>query len=57
MSLVPVDEEAFSSDENCYDWFVDNGALKHIINNSNYFIEFEKFEMELLLQMERYYQL
>ena len=44
MSLLAVDEEAFSSEEKCYDWFVDNGASKHITNNSNYFTDFEVFK-------------
>ncbi|GBL82722.1 hypothetical protein AVEN_263777-1 [Araneus ventricosus] len=44
MSLLALDEETFSSEEVCYDWFVDNGASKHITNNSNYFTNFEVFE-------------
>lgn len=44
MSLLAVHEDVFSSEEKCYDWFVDNGASKHITNNSNYFTAFEKFK-------------
>ncbi|GBN00355.1 hypothetical protein AVEN_173964-1 [Araneus ventricosus] len=44
MSLLALHEEAFSSEEGCYDWFVDNGASTHITNDSNYFTNFEVFE-------------
>ncbi|GBM76900.1 hypothetical protein AVEN_153129-1 [Araneus ventricosus] len=59
MSLLALHEEAFSSEEGCYDWFVDNGASKHITNNSNYFpsLKYLNPHMELLLQMVKSYQL
>ncbi|GBM63103.1 hypothetical protein AVEN_68554-1 [Araneus ventricosus] len=44
MSLLALHEEAFSFEEGCYDWFVDNGASKHDTNNNNYFTDFEVFE-------------
>lgn len=42
--LLALYEEALSSEENFYGWFLDNGATKNIINNSNYFTGFEIFE-------------
>lgn len=41
--LLALYEEAFLSEENFYGWFLDNGATKNIINNSNYFTGFEIF--------------
>lgn len=45
MTLLAVDEEIFSAETNSDDWFIDNGASRHVTNNSNCFVDFEKFEL------------
>ncbi|KFM58020.1 Retrovirus-related Pol polyprotein from transposon TNT 1-94, partial [Stegodyphus mimosarum] len=45
MTLLAVDEAVFSAETNSDDWFIDNGASKHVFNNSHYFIDFEKFKL------------
>lgn len=44
MTLLAVDEEIFSAETNSDDWFIDNGASRHVTKNSQYFANFEKFE-------------
>ncbi|KFM59342.1 Retrovirus-related Pol polyprotein from transposon TNT 1-94, partial [Stegodyphus mimosarum] len=45
MTLLAVDEAIFSAETNSDDWFIDNGASKHVVNNSHYFIDFERFKL------------
>ena len=45
MTLFAVHEEVFATETNSDNWFIDNGASRHVTNNSHYFINFEKFEV------------
>lgn len=45
MTLLAVDEQIFSAEINSDDWFIDNGASKHVTNNCHCFVDFEKFEL------------
>ena len=42
---MTVDEEMFSAEISAEEWFIDNGASKHVTNSNHYFIDFEKFEI------------
>lgn len=43
-TLVALDEEVNSSESGSEDWFIDNGASKHVTNSTQYFFDFEKFQ-------------
>ena len=50
VTLFAVHQEAFSTeekkDENSSEWFIDNGASKHVTKDCHYFTDFQKFESQ-----------
>lgn len=48
VTLFAVHQEALSTEEkteeNSNEWFIDNGASKHVTKNCHYFTDFQKFE-------------
>ena len=42
--VLTVHVEAMATDFNCDEWFVDNGATKHVTNRSDIFVNFKEFD-------------
>lgn len=42
--IITVSEEIFNTEINTIDWWIDNGATRHVINNFDFFLDFEEFK-------------
>lgn len=44
VALFTISNKVYKIETNSMDWWIDNGAMKHVTNRPNMFIEFREFK-------------